>query len=642
MPDTQPPRSLERYVPIDHTQVSFDGGFWASWTETVRKVTVPSQHRRLEEERFLEVLNFDQPPGPLARPVQLTGLSMQHFFDSDFGKWIEAASYTLKNHPNPELEVKIDEIVEKLAQGQMTDGYLNSWFIRREPEKRWTNLRDWHEMYSMGHLLEGAIAYYQATGKRRFLDIMLRAVDHIIDTFGPEPDKLRGYDAHAEIEIALVKLHRITGDQRHLDLAAFFVKERGRMPSYYDEEARRRGEDPATYHFQTYAYSQAHMPVLDQTEVVGHAVRATYLFSALCDLAYETDDTTMLAAGERLFDNLTQRQMYVTGGIGPAHVNEGFTREYDLPNESAYAETCAAVALAFWASRMGQIRLDRKFTDHVELVLYNGALSGIARDGAHYFYENVLESHGQHRRWKWHYCPCCPTNIARLLASLGSYFYASKGNELVVHLYGANSAAIVVDGVAVQLVQTTSYPWSGAVQLAVDPSRNARFSVRLRIPGWCRRANVSVNGEPVDLEAIVECGYATITREWAPGDCIIIDFAMPVERLHAHPAVGNDGGRTALMRGPVVYCAEEVDLGFQPQSLRLAPSDAITATYDPALLGGAVILEGTAQKLDEDEWGTALYRAHAPALKETAFNGNPLSSVGEPRCRRDARVARRT
>ncbi len=409
-----PSRRFRRLVPIDHARVTFTGGFWASWTETVRAVTIPTQHDRLEEEGFLEVLDFDRPPSPLVRPIQPSGLSMQHFFDSDFGKWIEAASYALKTAPAPEIEAKVDAIVEKLAAGQMPDGYLHSWFIRREPEKRWTNLRDLHEMYSMGHLLEGAIAYFEATGKRRFLDVMIRAVDHIIDTFGPEPGQLRGYDAHEEIEIALVKLWRVTGDPRHLKLASFFVDERGRMPSYYDEEARRRGEDPAAYVFQTYAYSQAHKPVREQTQVEGHAVRAMYLASAMADLATETDDESLKATCDRFFADVTGRQLYVTGGIGPSGANEGFTRAYDLPNETAYAETCAALALGFFSHRMAQIDLDGRYTDMLETVLYNGALSGLSRQGDRYFYDNVLESHGQHRRWKWHYCRAArPTSRAR-------------------------------------------------------------------------------------------------------------------------------------------------------------------------------------------------------------------------------------
>jgi hypothetical protein len=613
--------SIERYVPADHNRVSFDGGFWKSWTETVRDVTILSQHKRLEEEGFLEVLDFDKPAGPLVRPIQPSGLSMQHFFDSDFGKWIEAASYTLKNNPNPDIEAKIDSIVEKLEHGQMADGYLNSWFIRREPDKRWTNLRDLHEMYSMGHLLEGAVAYFEATGKRRFLDVMIRAVDHIIDTFGPEPGKLRGYDAHEEIELALVKLYRITRDPRHLALATYFIDERGRMPSYYDEEARRRGGDPAKYVFKTYAYSQAHMPVREQTQVVGHAVRAMYLFSAMADLAFENDDESLKSACARLFDNLVGRQLYVTGGLGPSASNEGFTREYDLPNETAYAETCAAVALGFFSHRMAQIELDSKFTDKLETVLYNGALSGISRDGEHYFYENVLESHGQNRRWKWHYCPCCPTNIARMITSLGQYFYSTKADEVAIHLYGENTAELSVGGAFLRLRQKTEYPWNGDIHISLGLDKPMRFTLRLRIPGWCRDAKALVNGGGIPLEATK--GYAAIEREWRDGDEVRLSFDMPVDRLYAHPAATEDNDRVALRRGPVIFCIEEADLGTEPQRLRLSSDGEIAVNYDPALLGGATVLEGDALEADASDWKDTLYRTQPPVLKPKRFRAIP-------------------
>jgi len=624
LPKTSSSRSpIQRYVPVDHTRVTFDGGFWKSWSETVRDVTIPTQHMRLDEEGFLEVLDFGKPPSPLVRPIQPSGLSMQHFFDSDFGKWIEAASYTLKNYPNPDIEAKIDAIVAQLEKGQMADGYLNSWFIRREPEKRWTNLRDLHEMYSMGHLLEGAVAYFEATGKRRFLDVMIRAVDHIIDIFGREPGKLRGYDAHEEIELALVKLYRVTRDPRHLALATYFVDERGRMPSYYDEEARKRGEKPEDYVFQTYAYSQAHMPVRDQHQVVGHAVRAMYLFSAMADLAVENDDPTLMEACDRLFDNLTGRQLYVTGGLGPSASNEGFTREYDLPNETAYAETCAAVALGLWSHRMAQIDLDGRFTDKLETVLYNGALSGISRDGEHYFYENVLESHGQNRRWKWHHCPCCPTNIARFITSLGQYFYSSKDDQVAIHLYGQNTAELTVGDAFVRLRQETRYPWDGDVVLSVGIDEAARFTLRLRIPGWCRKATASVNGSAVDLGKAVTAGYAAIDREWRDGDVVRLSFDMPIDRLYAHPAATEDAGRVALQRGPVVFCVEETDIGTEPQRLRLAADATLSASFDESLLGGATVIEGEAFEADASDWKDTLYRTAPPRLKARRFKAIP-------------------
>jgi uncharacterized protein len=626
MPSTSPKslsERVKRYLPADHTKVSFDGGFWKSWTETVRNVTIPTQHMRLQEEGFLEVLDFDKPPSALARPIQPSGLSMQHFFDSDFGKWIEAASYTLKNHPNPEIEAKIDAIVASLEKGQMQDGYLHSWFIRREPEKRWTNLRDLHEMYSMGHLLEGAIAYFEATGKRRFLDVMSRLVDHIIDTFGTEPGKLRGYDAHEEIELALIKLYRLSGDPRHLKQALYFVNERGQMPSYFDEEARKRGEKPEDYVYQTYAYSQAHKPVREQTEVVGHAVRAMYLFCAMADLAYEAQDESLKTACDRLFDNLIGHQLYVTGGLGPSASNEGFTREFDLPNETAYAETCAAVALGFWSHRMAQTDLDSKYTDQLETIMFNGALSGLARDGEHYFYDNVLESHGQHRRWRWHYCPCCPTNLARFITSLGQYFYSSTDDSLAVHLYGENKAELSVGKAFVRLQQKTEYPWNGDIRIEIGTDAPADFSLRLRIPGWCRKATLEVNGQTVDLGEVVTKGYAVIAREWHDGDVIRLSFDMPINRIHAHPSVSENAGCVALKRGPVVYCIEETDLGMEPQRLRLPPSADISAHYDSLLLGGTAVLEGTAFEAETSDWDNKLYRTAPPSLKARPFKAIP-------------------
>ncbi|UXN76201.1 glycoside hydrolase family 127 protein (plasmid) [Devosia sp. A8/3-2] len=308
--------------------------------------------------------------------------------------------------------------------------------------------------------------------------------------------------------------------------------------------------------------------------------------------------------------------------MGPSGANEGFTHEYDLPNETAYAETCAAVALAFWGHRMAQIELDSRFTDHVELAIFNGALSGIARDGEHYFYENVLESHGQHRRWKWHYCPCCPTNIARLIASLGSYFYTIKSDELAVHLYGANTAEAEIGGQIVRISQETSYPWDGDIALTLAPAAPMPFTLRLRMPGWCNKASVTVNGEGIDTAA-AEKGYLAIARQWAAGDVVRIGFDMPVERLYAHPLASEDAGRVALKRGPVVYCAEEADLGFAPQLLALPADAEIAAAFDPGLLGGAVRLSALATKTSDADWAGQLYRREQPKTEATSLNAIP-------------------
>ncbi len=348
-----------------------------------------------------------------------------------------------------------------------------------------------------------------------------------------------------------------------------------------------------------------------------------YLFSAMADLAYENDDPSLKHACDRLFDNLIGRQLYITGGLGPSASNEGFTREYDLPNTTAYAETCAAVALGLWSHRMAQLDLDSKFTDALETILFNGALSGISRDGEHYFYENVLESHGQHRRWKWHYCPCCPTNIARFITSLGQYFYSAKRDEIAVHLYGANTAELEIQGQFVRLRQETSYPWDKDVLLALGLVAPTRLTFRLRIPGWCRNARLWVNGEQMDLGASLEKGYAVVNREWVDGDEIRLTFEMPVERLYAHPAVGEDAQRVALKRGPVVYCVEETDIGTEPQRLRISADTNLTPRFDETLLGGAVVLEGEALEADAEDWGPTLYRNRPPSLKGRTFKAIP-------------------
>lgn len=609
--------------PIDPARIRFTDGFWADRTKRVREVTVPALLRRLDEEGWLDTLDFGRPPGPLVRPVQPSGLSMQHFFDSDIGKWIEAASLAMATGGRDgAIEARIDAIAERYAAGQMPDGYLNAWFIRREPARRWTNLRDWHEMYSLGHLVEGAVAYARATGKRRLLDVVLRAVDHAMATFGPGPGQRRGYDAHAEMELAMVRLHTLTGDPRHLAFARYLVDERGRMPSYFDDEARARGQDPAAYHYRTYAYSQAHRPVREQAEVVGHAVRATYLYAAMADMARADGDTDLAAACHRLFDRLVTRQLYVTGGIGPSADNEGFTREYDLPNDTAYAETCAAIGLGFLAHRLDRLRLDGRHADIVETVLFNGALAGLSSDGEHFFYDNVLESSGQHRRWRWHYCPCCATNIARFIAGVGQYVCSSGEDSVVVHHYASCSADVDVGGGLVQLQQDTRYPWDGTVRLRLRPDRPRRLKLLLRIPGWCRSATLTIAGVPAGVAELTHDGYCSIDRDWTGDEEVVLTLSMPIDRLHAHPAVTADAGKVALRRGPVVYCVEETDVGIDPRRLRLPPDGELSAYFDPDLPGGAVAIEGSALAAASTDWN-GLYRTEPARLADHALRAVP-------------------
>jgi DUF1680 family protein len=479
---------------------------------------------------------------------------------------------------------------------------------------KWKNLRDWHEMYCAGHMMEAAVAYYQATGKRALLDAMSRNAGHIGDTFGREAGKRRGYCGHPEIELALVKLARATGNRAYMDLSKYMIDERGQQPHYYDLEARERGDDPATFWAKSYEYCQAHLPIREQTQAVGHAVRAMYLFSAVADLADEYEDATLLAAAERIWDAMVSRRMYLTGGIGPSHNNEGFTRDYDLPDETAYAETCAAIGLVLWGSRMLQFAGDGRYADVVERALYNGMLSGVSLDGTHFFYENPLASIGHHHRTPWFVCPCCPPNVARTIASVGGYFYSTGANDLWLHLYGQNDASVNIAGNAVCVRQETQYPWAGAVKLQFTLDAPQRWTLHLRVPGWCAQWSCAVNGEAVS--ATPSNGYIALERTWQAGDSVTFHMDMPVQAVYAHPSVRQMQGRAALQRGPLVYCLEGVDhAGAELERISIDASklDQFDVVHDAGLLGGVTVLKGQGEMLTDAGWDGLLYRYNRPS-----------------------------
>ena len=489
---------MPRYAPVPFPDVRLEGKFWHERLETVLDRTVPSQHKKLGEYGILDSLKLRNPPPPLRFPRHSNGFTVQVFWDSDVGKWIEAASYALAHRRDADIEAKIEAAIDDLEKAQAPDGYLNCWYLGREPENRWTNLRDNHEMYNAGHLLEGAVAYFQVTGRRRFLDVMERYLDHIYATFGTEAGKRRGYDGHEEIELALMKLYYLTGEKKHLDFSTYMINERGNAnPHYFDieREAREGGDAKQRYVFANYEYSQSHKPVREQEKVVGHAVRAMYLYTAMADLAAEMNDPALKRACEVLWDDVMETKMYVTAGLGPSAHNEGFTHDFDLPNQTAYAETCASVALIFWAQRMLHLDLDGKYGDTLELAMFNGALSGLSRDGEHYFYANPLESDGTPTRWDWHTCPCCTMNVSRLVASVGGYFISTSNDGVAFHLYGGIGSTVEIGGQKVALKEVSNYPWSGDIRISVDPETPAAFDVKLRIPGWCHGATIAVNGQ---------------------------------------------------------------------------------------------------------------------------------------------------
>ncbi|MDY8111038.1 glycoside hydrolase family 127 protein [Fulvimarina sp. 2208YS6-2-32] len=607
------PSTKAKFRPLSLDKVRV-GGFFGPRIDTICATTARTLFDRCIEAGMLDQVDPDRPnPGQVIPFTHNSTVTTQMFWDSDFGKSIETAAYALNHREDGELEALCDTVIAAYGRLQQADGYLNSWYIRIEPGQRWTNLRDRHELYNAGHMIEGAIAYYHATGKRAFLDMLCRYADHIDETFGPEAGQLRGYPGHPELELALVKLGRVTGERRYLELARFFVDERGRDPKYFDIEAARRGERPDAFHFGTFEYCQAHQPVREQTRVVGHAVRAAYLYAGMADVATEFSDDSLTGPLDTLWSHLTDRNLYITGGFGPSADNEGLTFDYDLPNETAYAETCASVALVFWASRMLGRGADGRYADIMEQSLYNNALAGLSLDGTRFFYDNPLESRGGHHRWTWHRCPCCPPNISRLVASVGSYIYGVADGEVAVHLYNASEAEIEVGGTSVKLVQTTDYPLKGAVDIAVEPTTACRFTLSLRVPAWSRSGRVWINGEPVDVA--VKAGYLRLERNWAPGDRVGLELDLTPRRVYANPRITVDQGRTALMRGPFVYCLEETDNGADLNALVL-PDAAPLLEEDVDDLGGIVRL--TASGFRETWHGEGTLYSLAPPTREAA------------------------
>jgi DUF1680 family protein len=595
--------------PVPFTRVRIDDVFWAPRRKTNCEVSVPHQYAMNRETGRIDAWRLQWRPG--TEPVP------HIFWDSDVAKWIESASYCLAEKRDPDMEAKIDGVVELMSKAQLPDGYLNSHFIQVEPQMRWKNLGQWHELYCAGHLMEAAVAYWQATGKRRMLDVIVRYADHIDSYFGP--GRHAGTSGHPEVELALVKLCRATGERRYLDLALFFLDQRGQRPSVFEREMEGLTPEQSANNraffvrpdgsFNT-EYNQDHLPVREQTEAVGHAVRAMYLYSGMADVGAETGDRSLVDADLRIWQGLTSKRMYLTGGIGPSGSNEGFTADYDLPNDTAYCETCASVGFVFWNHRLLQIEADGRYADAMERALYNGALAGIALDGKRFFYENPLESRGTHHRQGWFGCACCPGNISRLIASLGGYAYSESPDGAWVHLYAQGSATLEIGGRHVVLRQQTRYPWDGKVVVSVEPEAPARFALHLRIPAWASNARLRVDdGAP--LAATPVNGYVRVEREWRTGDRVTLDLPMPVERVRANPAVRQDVGQLALQRGPLVYCLESVDNPFPLHRLVVPPTAALAARFEPDVLGGIAVVEGPAQLEDDSGWDGELYGTRA-------------------------------
>lgn len=574
------------------TEVQITDRFWAPRRETNRVVTIPVNFENLEKSGNIRNLE-------LAAAKATNGFTGPVFMDSDIYKALEAAAYSLATHPDPVLDQKLDRIIGILAAAQQPNGYLNSYFVVKEPDKRWTNLRDWHELYCAGHLFEAAVAHYQATGKRNLLDVAVKLADHIDSVFGPPPGKRMGYPGHPEIELALIKLWKVTREKRYFELARFFVENRGRR--FFGEEHH----TPLNEYDGT--YWQDDVPICEHRNIKGHAVRAAYLLSGATDVAAETRDPALLKMLNRVWRNTTEKNLYLTGGIGPSSHNEGFTVDYDLPNLTAYQETCASVALALWNHRLALLYGDARYADVLERSLYNGVLSGVSLDGKRFFYVNPLASSGTHHRSEWFGCACCPPNVARTLAFIGGYGYATSDDALWVNLYLQGKVVATVAGTQLTMDVATDYPWDGRVRFTPQLASPTRFALRLRVPGWCHGAAVAINGQPVSSPAI-ERGYCVLNREWRTGDTVDLNLPMPVERIAANPRVRENVGALALQRGPIVYCLEACDQTEPLDSLYLPVEASLRAEPAPQLLGGVTVVTGVARASVEQDWTGRLYQ----------------------------------
>lgn len=553
---------FQKNEPVNFSQVKITDNFWLPRIDKHAEVTLPACIHQCEVETQ-RVKNFAIAGG--LEQGEFKGLV---YDDSDLYKMIEGCSYSLMNHPNPELEKKLDDIIAKIASAQQEDGYLMTYFILGNLNERWTNM-DKHEMYCCGHLIEAAIAYYNATGKRSLLDVAIKYADHIDHTFGE--GKKTWVPGHQEIELALVKLYRQTKDERYLKLSNWLLEQRGH--GHGDWEAK--------------DYYQDLVPVHQLSKISGHAVRAMYMFTGMADLASITRDTAYVHALDRLWEDVIYTKMYATGGIGSSRKNEGFTEDYDLPNAEAYCETCASVGMVFWNQRMNMLKGDGKYVNILEKAMYNGALAGISLSADRFFYVNPLESDGTHHRKPWYGTACCPSQISRFLPSVGNYVYATSSNALWVNLYIASETNVKMDGMPVAIKQATNYPWDGKVQFTLNPDQKKTFTLKLHLPDWCKNYTLTVNGK--ECKPVEEMGYLLVDRAWQKGDEVTFDMAMPVEVVSADPRVKANTGKRCLQRGPLVYCMEEID-NPQYEKAVLLPSMNYMTAFEPDLLNGVVTI----------------------------------------------------
>lgn len=579
--------------PVPFTKVSLSDSYWLPRILTNTNVTIPIAFKQSEETGRIK--NFEIAGGKAKGRF----CSKYGFDDSDVFKIIEGAAYSLMVHPDPVLENYLDSLIATIAGAQEPDGYIytnrtimGDSALPMAGKKRWEKVIEGsHELYNVGHMYEAAVAYYQATGKRAFLDVAIKNADLINRVFGW--GKIEKYPGHQEIEIGLVKLYRVTGDKKYLDLAKFFLDVRG--PGGWE-------------------YHQAHKKVTEQTGAVGHAVRACYMYSAMADVAALTGDTDYIEAINRIWEDVVYRKMYITGGIGQSGKNEGFGPAYDLPNRSAYCETCASIAFTFWNYRMFLLTGDAKYVDVMERTMYNALLSGVSLTGDRFFYDNVLESAGDKERRAWFGCACCPSNITRFLPSVPGYIYAQRDDKIYINLFISGETKLETGETLISIKQESHYPWKGDILITVNPEKPVRQTILIRIPGWAvnrpvpgnlyhfatksdEKPVVKVNGKKVEYK--MHSGYAKLDRKWHKGDKIELYLPMPVRKVMANSKVKADSGRIAIQRGPVVYCIE----GIEPNpdrilNLKVGKNEIFKTEYKSDLLNGVQTVYPESKKIE--------------------------------------------
>tara|TARA_R110002049_G_scaffold38978_6_gene120461 strand:- start:62048 stop:64450 length:2403 start_codon:yes stop_codon:yes gene_type:complete len=588
-------------TPVPFTAVHVTDAFWGQRIKSSRETTIPLAFSKCEETGRYD--NFTM----AANPDESNKVEGFTFDDTDVYKTIEGASYSMQTSPNKKLEKYIDSLITIVGNAQEPDGYLYT-FRTMNPEnthewagtKRWEKEEDLsHELYNLGHLVEGAVAHYQSTGKRNLLDIAIKFADCAVREVGNKPGQIMVVPGHQITEMALAKLSVVTGEKKYLDFAKLLLDERGHT------------------HIKS-EYSQSHKPVLEQNEAVGHAVRAAYMYSGMADVAALTGDEDYIHAIDKIWDNIVSKKLYITGGIGATGHGESFGKNYELPNMSAYCETCAAIGNVYLNYRLFLLHGDAKYYDVLERTLYNGLISGVSLDGGSFFYPNPLESIGQHQRQAWFGCACCPSNVSRFIPSVPGYIYAVDETDVYVNLFMANESDLKVKGKSLKLTQTTNYPWSGNVTIDVNPKGKQDFTLKVRVPGWLKNDvvpsnlysyndkktldfTVKVNGKTVASE--LDKGYFNINRTWKTGDKVIIDFEMEPRTVKAHPAVEADRGKVSIERGPVVYCAEWPDNDFDIFSVILNKKPEFKVESKPDLLYGIHTIQTNAQSLSYDNDG---------------------------------------